>query len=357
VETSSTREPAAPPDVADEPARQPRARDWRRRLSLLLSAAALALLLSTVLAWTLGGRWWVAELLANLPVQHALAFAVLLVAVAALRHRWLLALSVAGLVANLAIITPILLTLQRGEPLPPIEGASTLHVTFFNTKYFADRVATIEHLRERDDDVVVLALAMQPWREDLEAADLGLHIRAGPGPTDGEDLELVALVRDPGAEVTVHRPTSDPRDAIVEVVVDLDSQPIHVLATHAVSPLTADRAAQRDRILARLAVRAKEHGSPVVVVGDLNATPWSPKLQEMLLEAELIDSQVGFGLQPSFPAARGRLGLAIDHVLHSTDLTTVARQLGPSFGSDHRMVHAQLAPAAPGSAEPVRDAG
>ena len=323
----------------------------------LLSAAAVTLLLSTVLAWTLGSRWWVAELLANLPVQHALAFAVLLVAAAALRHRWLLALSVAGLVANLAITAPILLTLQRGEPLPPAEGAPTLDVTFFNTKYFADEEATIEHLRGRGDDLVVLALAMQPWRAYLEAADLDLHVRAGPGPTDGEDLEMVALVRDPDAEVIVHRPTDDPRDAIVEVVLDLDGQPIHVLATHPVSPLTAERAAQRDRTLARLAVRATEQDAPVVVVGDLNATPWSPQLQAMALEAELIDSQVGFGLQPSYPAARGRLGIAIDHVLHSPELTTVARQLGPSFGSDHRMVHARLAPAAPGSAEPVQHGG
>jgi endonuclease/exonuclease/phosphatase (EEP) superfamily protein YafD len=299
----------------------------------------------------------VAELLANLPVQHTFAFAVLLGAAAFLRHRWLLALSLAGLLANLAITAPLLLTLQRGEPLPPAEGATTLDVTFFNTKYFADREATIDHLRGRDDDVVVLALAMQPWGEDLEAADLDLHLRAGPGPTDGEDLELIALVRDPDARVSVHRPTDDPRDAIVEVVLDLDGQPVHVLATHTVSPLTAARAAQRDGALERLAVRAAAQDAPVVVMGDLNATPWSPRLRELLLTADLVDSQVGFGLQPSYPAARGRLGIAIDHVLHSTELTTVARQLGPSFGSDHKMVHARLAPATPTGAGYAQDRG
>jgi hypothetical protein len=102
----------------------------------------------------LGERWWVAELLANLPVHHTLASAFLLFAAAFLRHRWLLTLSVAALAANLAITAPLLLTLQRGEPLPPAAGTSTLDVTFFNTTYFADREATIEHLRGRDDDVV-----------------------------------------------------------------------------------------------------------------------------------------------------------------------------------------------------------
>jgi endonuclease/exonuclease/phosphatase (EEP) superfamily protein YafD len=80
----------------------------------------------------------------------------------------------------------------------------------------------------------------------------------------------------------------------------------------------------------------------VAVVGDLNATPWSPRLQALLADARLVDSQVGHGLQPSYPAARGRLGLTIDHILHTREPTTVERELGPNFASDHRMVHARL---------------
>jgi endonuclease/exonuclease/phosphatase (EEP) superfamily protein YafD len=310
--------------------------------------AAVALLVTTAVAWLFGARWWVAELLTNLPIQHALAFAVLTVAAAAVPHRLAVALSLAGLFANLAIAAPVLEATHSGDPAPPVADAETLDLTFFNTKYFADRDATIEHLRQRDDDVVVLSLAMNPWREDLEAADLDLAIRAGPGRAHGGDLELIALVRDPDADVTVHRSTDDPRDAIVEVVLDLDGRPVHILAAHPVSPQTSARAAQRNRALDRLAARATALDAATVVMGDLNATPWSPNLQKLLETGELVDSQVGFGLQASYPAARGRLGIAIDHVLHSQELTTVARELGPSFGSDHRMVHARLAPAASG---------
>ena len=48
-------------------------------------------------------------------------------------------------------------------------------------------------------------------------------------------------------------------------------------------------------------------------------------------------------LQPSWPARFGPIGLPIDHVLHSPQLTTVDRQLAPPIGSsDHRMVHASI---------------
>jgi endonuclease/exonuclease/phosphatase (EEP) superfamily protein YafD len=162
-------------------------------------------------------------------------------------------------------------------------------------------------------------------------------------------------VRDPDADVTVHRFSNDPRDAIIEIVADLDGQPVHVIAAHPVSPLTPARAAQRDRALRRLATRAAADDAPTVVMGDLNATPWSPDLQQLLASGDLRDSQVGFGLQPSYPAPLGPVGIAIDHVLHSPELTTVLRALGPSFGSDHRILHARLARTAAGGASPVTE--
>jgi endonuclease/exonuclease/phosphatase (EEP) superfamily protein YafD len=324
---------------------------------VLLTVAAVALLVTTAVGWLFGARWWVAELLTNLPIQHALAFAVLTVAAAAVPHRLAVALSLAGLFANLAIATPGLEATHSGDPAPPEADAETLDLTFFNTKYRADRAATIEYLRQRDDDVVVLSLAVGPWREEFEAAALDLAIRAGPGRIHGEDLELIALVRDADADVTVHRPTDDPRDAIVEVVLDLAGQPVHVLASHPVSPLTPARAAQRNRTFERLSARAAAQDAATVVLGDLNATPWSPDLQQLVATGDLIDSQVGFGLQASYPAAWGPLGIAIDHALHTPELTTVARQLGPSLGSDHRMLHATLAPAAPHDDERSQDDG
>jgi endonuclease/exonuclease/phosphatase (EEP) superfamily protein YafD len=50
----------------------------------------------------------------------------------------------------------------------------------------------------------------------------------------------------------------------------------------------------------------------------------------------LRNSQIGFGLQPTFPASSiGVLRVPIDHLLHSQDLRVRDRRLGPALGSDH----------------------
>jgi endonuclease/exonuclease/phosphatase (EEP) superfamily protein YafD len=315
---------------------------WRHRATALLMFFGVVVLLATATAPLLARHWWVAELLANLPIQHALLFAVLLVAAGLLRHRGLTGLAALGLLVNLAISAPVLIAIQRGDA-GPATGAPTVDVTFFNAKYGTGSLQMIEYLRERDDDVVVLSLVSGGVADQIDMVAGGdLTVRAGPGRGRDGDLTMIALVRDPDATVTVHRPTDDPRDAVIEVTVDLDGQPVRVLATHPVSPLTPTRAAQRNRTLERIAAHALTGNEPIVVMGDLNATPWSPYLQELLATADLIDSQVGHGMQPSFPASRGWLGLAIDHVLHGPELRTVERQLGPAFGSDHRMLHARL---------------
>lgn len=55
--------------------------------------AAVALLVTTAVAWLFSAHWWVAELPTNLPIQHVLAFAVLTIASAAVPQRLAVALS------------------------------------------------------------------------------------------------------------------------------------------------------------------------------------------------------------------------------------------------------------------------
>lgn len=129
----------------------------------------------------------------------------------------------------------------------------------------------------------------------------------------------------------------------MELVVQLDGEPVHLLFGNPVSPRTSSRAERRDDILGWIGAWSAERSDAVAVVGDLNATPWSAAFRSLLERGELVDSQRDHGLQASWPADAGRLGLPIDHLLHSRSLTTIERQLGPSFGSDHRMIHARIA--------------
>ena len=80
---------------------------------------------------------------------------------------------------------------------------------------------------------------------------------------------------------------------------------------------------------------AKSQANAAIIIGDLNATPWS------------VNSQLGRGPGMTWPA--GAFGdtpltmIPIDHCLHTADLETIARQTGPSLGSDHRALRVTLA--------------
>lgn len=321
----------------------------RRALTIGLTAA-VALLAGTTLAGFLAEQWWVFELASNLRLHLALALLAGAAALVGIRRVPVAIAALGAAALNLAVIAAAFTGPQPAAAASLGAGAPSLEVTFFNTKIVhADMDATIELLGSRGDDVVVLAGGFTGWVDAIEAADLDLHLLAGPHTHDG--LELIALARDADAEVEVHWLGAERRDVFVEVRTEVDGLPVRVLGTHVVSPRTSPRATRRNAMLEWIPGWVSGGSSPAVVIGDLNATPWSPVLRRVTGEAGLVDSQLGHGFQPSYPASLRWFGLPIDHVLHTRDLTTVERHLGPSLGSDHRMVHAELTLAVPDDLE------
>ena len=57
---------------------------------------------------------------------------------------------------------------------------------------------------------------------------------------------------------------------------------------------------------------------------------------------KLVDSQKGFGPQSSWPTELPYLGIPIDHIVTSPNITTIRRKIGGHIGSDHRPVIADL---------------
>ena len=83
---------------------------------------------------------------------------------------------------------------------------------------------------------------------------------------------------------------------------------------------------------------------PVVLIGDLNLTPWSPLFADFLDRTKLSRGQVGANFTPTW--YRGRTfaqGLVIDHVLLDERLTSISHRVGSRIGSDHRSVTVKLA--------------
>src|SRR5262249_13417096 len=110
---------------------------------------------------------------------------------------------------------------------------------------------------------------------------------------------------------------------------------ITLINTHPIAPLNEQYYDWRNEQLKALAKLATDTDGPLILVGDLNSTCFSPFFKQLLRDGHLSDSEVGFGIQPSWSAlwwpAKSPIDcvmfrLPLDHVLIGGPLVTVDRR-------------------------------
>lgn len=111
-----------------------------------------------------------------------------------------------------------------------------------------------------------------------------------------------------------------------------------LLLVHTVSPTSGRDVADWDRDMTAIAARVRATPGPVLVVGDLNATPPMRQLRRVL-GAGLRDGAAmnGDGWRMTWPNGRPLLPrvFRLDHVLVSSELTVPSYRVGKAAGSDH----------------------
>jgi endonuclease/exonuclease/phosphatase (EEP) superfamily protein YafD len=267
-------------------------------------------------------------------VRFQLLLAALVLALAAILLRSWPGLALAGVtvVLNVLVLAP-LYTADR----PAAAGAARLELAHVNMQGEVGDFDTLEReLGERRPDVFVILEPSLAWLLRLERGVSGYEIRtSGRGP-------VVLLSRTEVANVVPPVAGGLP-DAAVQFDVRLGGQMVSVLAVHTLAPTTPHRRQVRDEELDGVERWACRQPSPKVVLGDLNAVPWSSAIDEIEDAGDLRSSSDGSGWQPTWPALAGPLGVPIDQLLHSEGLTVTDCRVGPSFGSAHRALWVTIA--------------
>ena len=289
--------------------------------ALLIVAAGVGVM--TALGFA-GGLWWVFDLLSHPRLQYAGVAGLAAIGLAVLGKRGVAVGAVVLALVNAAVVVPFFLFGQE----PAGAGGSELTVVSFNVQIRnPDREAVIEWVRNLDADVVFLWEASRLWRDEFVAADLPFQIE--DPLQEGMTIGGLVLTRERAGVQLLE--TGD--RSSIEVKLPFGNEEVTIIGAHPFPPNSATHAASRDFQLSSVAELAAGVEGPLIVTGDLNATPWSAAFQP--LSDELANSMNGFGWQPTYPAGAGLLMLPIDHLLHSSHLTTVERSTGPDLGSDH----------------------
>jgi endonuclease/exonuclease/phosphatase family metal-dependent hydrolase len=122
----------------------------------------------------------------------------------------------------------------------------------------------------------------------------------------------------------------------VALEVSLGGTPVSIVTTHPPHPLRPRTFALRNDQLGAVADLAGDRTQPLVLIGDLNVTMWSPWFRRLRSESQLSNARHGFGVLPSWPTfLPSVMRLPIDHCLVSDELIVTDCRLGPAFGSDH----------------------
>lgn len=224
---------------------------------------------------------------------------------------------------------------------PRAEAEPELRALFANVASWnrqPDRV--IDLIRRERPDVIGLAEVDFAWMSRLQPLRAD-YPHAIDSPRD-DDYGLVLLSRVPLSDprVEILGPTALPT---LFARVETRSGPWQLVITHPVPPFHRAAFHSRNLQLRAVAREVMRSDVPVVLLGDLNATPWSPPVRDLTLRSGLRVASAGLRGLYTWPVGIPPLALALDYCLVSEEIAYVQVRVLPDIGSDHFPIVCELA--------------
>jgi len=190
----------------------------------------------------------------------------------------------------------------------------------------------IQLIREAEPQFLVLQEFTDSWRKGLESALQAYPYSLQSDNSDGWGIGVYSHV--PLVESKIQYFNKDIVPSAM-VRVKVDDQILKLIGVHLRDPFYPGELMNRNGQLEDLAGMVKSKGDPVILVGDLNTTSWSPYFQKFIQQTGLVDSRLGRGVQGTWPSWLPFLTIPIDHALVSSEIQVINREVGPRVGSDH----------------------
>jgi endonuclease/exonuclease/phosphatase (EEP) superfamily protein YafD len=310
----------------------------RARLAVLTSS----LLVAATLASFLGSLWWGFEILAHFRPQWAAVSLLLLALALPFRPFVAIALCLACLLGHLVPLAPYLLSRQAPAATAPTLRVLTanLHGRNADTARFAALIA-----RERPDVVLLtevradfarIAASLTPTYPHVVMERLGANqvILLSRWAIKQRRMDRSAGLDFPVLSAEVCGPEGAAGCAMV-------------IGLHGARPFGRNVHLRNAQLALAVRVATARGDEPVILLGDLNLTPWAPTFASLLEAGNLRDASIVRGLTATWLSRNPLFGLLLDHVLVNPKVAVLGSRIGPDIGSDHLPVLADLAFQAP----------
>ncbi|MGH9942208.1 MAG: endonuclease/exonuclease/phosphatase family protein [Pyrinomonadaceae bacterium] len=310
--------------------------------ALLACQALFACVLLLAAAGRLGRAGKYFELASHFRVQYLVASSAgLLVFIVTRQWTWAAAALLYAALETASVL-PYYLSPQRRVAVAATPRRK-LRVLLANVNYHnPDLSPLIELAHSARPDILIVQEATDEWCA-------GLKVLRATFPHE----VLVPRPRGAGIALFSRLPLANPKiifdgeNQRPGIVTRLDlggGHTLTLLTMHTHAPIRRRHFGYRNALLSEAASLVPKLPRPLVVVGDLNTTPWSPHFSLLLRAGNLREARLGFGLLPTWPVwlRFALLMIPIDHCLLSPEVETLAIKAGPDIGSDHLPVLFEL---------------
>ena len=274
--------------------------------------------------------WWGFEMLSHLRVQFAAGAAVFVATFLIRRAHVTAAAAAILLLVNMVPLFPYLGFGQEAR----VHAGAAIRVMIFNLHQQQADLDALRRLirREKADMVLITEFSTDPA---VFLRDLDDILPYRTGSARGGLFRVLLLSRLRVAAAQLHRPSLNFLP-VLEARLCRSGDCFTVLGLHAARPGGAVPTGWRDTMLKFVAGRAAaSQDGRVIVMGDLNATPWSRAITRLMRIGGLRDAAIGSLFRSTWISRFPVLGLPLDHVLVGRGVGVSNRRVGVSIGSDH----------------------
>jgi hypothetical protein len=306
---------------------------------LLFLGGGIASVLSVLALF--GETWWLFDYVANYrwALMWGLLGAAIIYTLVARGYATIVFLVAALL--NAWLIAPLWLGDQpaaTGE-----DGVRIVHANVYPG--VTDRDVVLRWFLESEADLILVAGTTADRLGSLTDEGFPYTIIAEPSVPDDPGIVILGTEEWP-VEVTFTEVYAEP---VYRVTIGANGETINVVTTWGNLASNQEKADRLEARLATVSTAIETSPHPVTVIGDLGATRWTQGMRTMRDTVGVRDATEGYGYLSTSPVSGlpligGWIGLPVDIVLMTDEITPLELTTGPDIGASHLPVSVVVGP-------------
>lgn len=243
----------------------------------------------------------------------------------------------------------VCVVLNGFEILPWMHSSNPVSAKKSSVKILLSNVLTsnplhfkaVNILKQNKPDIVVLEETNKDWLKSFRTIEKVYKYSVKVPRNDNFGIALYSKY--PLINTKVDYWGSSYKKPVILTNIKLNGKIIKIAAVHPTPPKNPECFNSRNLTFERLSRWVKSDKTPTIVIGDMNASMFSPSYKRLVRASSLANSRQGYGLYPSWSVVLPEfLRVSIDNILYSKDFSVQKFRTLSSIGSDHLPVYAEL---------------